>query len=165
MSVNRKVTVPLCRSCTLSALHGKPCARGVTALGPGPCLELGAGDHHALQHANEAVAAPPAVAAAGAVVGHGYLDAAASVANDHVRLGRPRVLDRIREALLNEAVGRQVDAGRQLDGVALDPQVDRQTGLAGLRDEAVQMLKARLRGESRPLLRPAQDAYETAHLR
>src|SRR5262245_51611713 len=125
MSVNRNVTVPLGRSCTALALHGKACAQGVTAFGARPGLELAAVDRHPLPHPDEAMPASTAVAAAGAVVGHRDLDAPVSVANDHVRLGRPRVLDRVREPFLYEPVRRQVDPRGQLDGLALDAQLDR----------------------------------------
>jgi hypothetical protein len=54
------------------AREGAPGAR--TALGARPRFELAAVDRHALAHADEAVARPAAVAAAGPVVGDRDLD-------------------------------------------------------------------------------------------
>ena len=107
---------------------------------------------------------PRAVAAARAVVGDLELDLAVAVADEDLRLVGARVLERVRQALLDEPVGRQVDAGRKLRGLALDPQLDRQPGLPNLLDELVEVLEARLRGERGRLLGPAQDADEAAHL-
>jgi hypothetical protein len=75
------------------------------------------------------------------------------------------VLQRVRERLLDEAVGRQVDALRQLGRLALEAQLGREAGLAGLRDELLDVLEARLRHERRGLLGAAEHADEAAHLR
>src|SRR5919198_1999807 len=99
---------------TLSSSHdGEPRAKPVAAADPGPGLELAAVDRHALSHADEAVAALVAVAAAGAVVAHGELDVPVAVADEHLRLVRPGVLDGVRQAFLDEPVRGEVDAGRK----------------------------------------------------
>ena len=74
------------------------------------------------------------------------------------------MLDRVRQALLDEPVGSEVDACRKLHGIAFDPELDRQAGLASLRDEPLDVLEARLRCERRRLLGAAQDADEASHL-
>ena len=58
-----------------------------------------------------------------AVVDDLELDRVGAVADAHASLGRPGVLEGVRERLLHDAVGREVDARRQVDGLALD--VDR----------------------------------------
>ena len=55
------------------------------------------------------------------------------------------VLERVRERLLDDAVGRQVDRRRQRPRRALDLERDRQAGRAHLLDEAVEPPEARLR--------------------
>ena len=103
-------------------------------------------------------------AVARAVVADGQLDVAVVVANEHLGVAGPRVLERVRQTFLHEPVGREVEAGRELHRVAFDLELDRQARLARLRDEPVEVLEARLRRESRCLLRPAQHADEPAHL-
>ena len=48
---------------------------------------------------------------------------------------RAGVLERVRQRLLHDPVGREVDTGRELDRLALDRQLHRQSGLAHLLDE------------------------------
>ena len=74
------------------------------------------------------------------------------------------MLDRVRQALLDEPVRSEVDAGWELRRLAFDPELDGQPRLPRLRDEPVQVLKARLRRQRRSFLRPAQDADQSAHL-
>ena len=74
------------------------------------------------------------------------------------------MLDRVRQALLHEPVGSQVDAGRELRRLALDLELDGEPRLARLRDEPVKVLEARLWRQRGRFLRPAQDADEPAHL-
>src|SRR5919109_2548209 len=49
----------------------------------------------------------------------------------------------VRQPLLHQPIGGQVDAGREGDGLALDLQVHRQPGGAGLSDELVEPVQAR----------------------
>ena len=50
-----------------------------------------------------------AVATAGAVVGHGQLHVPAAEADEHLGMLGPRVLDGVRQPLLDEAVRGQVE--------------------------------------------------------
>src|SRR4029450_8437758 len=68
-------------------------------------------------------------------------------------------------SLLDEPVRGEIEACRQLHGVTLDLNVHREAGLARLLTQAVEVLKARLRRQSRGLLGPPEDADEAAHLR
>ena len=138
----------------------------VPAAGPRSGLELAAVDGDALAHPDETVAA-----ALRLPVGEPRPSSlttsstpSSPVADDHLGPGGVRVLHRVRQAFLDEAVGGEVDAGRQLGRVALDLDVDREAGLARLLDEPVEVLEARLRRERGRLLRPAEDADEPAHL-
>src|SRR5204863_4419627 len=135
------------------------------ALGPRTGVELTAVDGDALPHADEAVPALDAAAAASSVVADGQFDAAVAVAHDDLRILGPRVLDCVRQTFLDEPVRGEVDAGGELHWVALDPELDRQPSLAGLRDEPLDVLEARLRRERRPLLGTAQDSDKAPHLR
>ena len=74
------------------------------------------------------------------------------------------MLKGVRQAFLHEPVGGQVNAGRELNRLALDPQLDRQAGLARLLDQPLDLLQAGLRGERGRLLGPSQDADHAAHL-
>src|SRR5919201_7100442 len=143
----------------------KPRAKPVAAAYPGSGLELAAVDRYALAHADEAVSALVAAAPARAVVAHGELDVPVAVANEHLRLMRPRVLEAVRQALLDEPVRGEVDPGRKLLGRAFDAELDRKPRFACLLDELVEVLEARLRGEGGGLFGPAEDADHPAHLR
>jgi hypothetical protein len=54
---------------------------------------------------------PITTAVAGAVVGHGHLDVPVVVAHEHLRVLRTRVLERVRETLLDETVRGEVKSG------------------------------------------------------
>src|SRR5207237_6742494 len=89
-----------------------------------------------------------AVASAAAVVAHGQLDLPVAVADEHLGVLRARVLERVRESFLDEPVGGEVDARRELLRIALDPQVDGKPGLARVLDELFEVGEARLGSES-----------------
>src|SRR5437763_3147952 len=154
------------RRFTSSSSHDrKPRAKPVAAARPRSGLELAAVDGHALAHADEAVSTLVAVAPARAVVAHGELDVPVAVADEHLRLAGSRVLQRVRQALLDEPVLGEVDSGRQLLRRAFDAQLDRKPSVACMLDELVEVLEARLRGEGRRLFGPAKDADHPPHLR
>jgi hypothetical protein len=111
------------------------------------------------------VSAAVTSAVAGAVVGHAQLDESVRVADEYLGALRVRVLERVREALLHEAVRGQVDSGRELHRVALDREHDREPGFAGVLDELVQVLEARLGRKRGSLLRASQHADHASHLR
>src|SRR5206468_12829979 len=52
----------------------------------------------------------------------------------------------------------------KLDGLALDAQLDRQARFPRLLDKTVQVIEARLRGESGRLFGPSQHTHHAAHL-
>ena len=108
--------------------------------------------------------AAAALPVAGAVVADDELDGAVVVAHDDLRVLRVRVLDRVRQALLHESIGRQVDPRRQHGRRPLEQQLRVEPRLARLRDELVDVLEARLWDEGRRLLRSPQHADEPAHL-
>src|ERR671937_64382 len=140
-------------------------AKPVATLRPRAGLELAAVHGDALAHADEAVSALVAVAAARTVVAHRQLDVAVAVANDDLGPLRPGVLERIREPLLDEPVSGEVDAGRKLSRGAFDPQLHREPSLARLLDQPLELLETGLRGERGRLLGPAEDADHAPHLR
>jgi hypothetical protein len=70
------------------------------------------------------VAAAVATAVARPVVGHAQLDEPVRVADEHLRVLRARVLQRVRQSFLDEPVRGQVDAGRELYRVAFDRELD-----------------------------------------
>src|SRR6266545_6618113 len=153
------------RRFTLSLLFDREAGvKPVAAPRAGPGLEFSAVDRHALAHAHEPVAALVAAAVAGAVVAHGHVDTPVAVADDHLRVLGTGVLERIREALLNQAVRGEIDAGRKLNGRALDPQFNRKSRFTRVLDELVEVLEARLGGQGRRLLGVPQHADHPAHL-
>src|SRR2546423_2924772 len=149
---------------TRMSRNRQACPKPVSALRPWARLELAAVDRHPLAHADEAVSALVAVAPTRAVVAHRQLDVAVAVADEHLGVCRAGVLDRIREPLLDEAVGGQVDTGGKLYGLSLDVQLHRKTSLARFLDQALELLEGGLRGERGRLLWPAEDAYHAPHL-
>ena len=130
-------------------------------------LERAAVERRALAHADQAVAGV-AVAArgrAGAVVGDLERDVALAEVDGDVRRGaRAGVLADVGQRLLHDAVGGEVDAGRERALPAADLDVDRDVGGAALGHELVQPREARLRRRGRVLLVGAQDAEQPAHL-
>jgi hypothetical protein len=102
----------------------------VPAFGMRPRLQLSAQHRGPLPHpCDTAAAGLPGGPHASAVVEHGDLDGVGEVAHGDVRTRGARVAERVRQRLLDDAVGRQVDAGRQCTGPAfaadLDPQARR----------------------------------------
>jgi hypothetical protein len=55
-----------------------------------------------------------------------------------VGASRARVLERIRQALLDHPVGREIDCGRERDRLPLDVHVDRQACAAYLLEQRVE---------------------------
>jgi hypothetical protein len=84
-----------------------------------------------------------------AVVDHFEFDVVVSVANRHPRVCGSRVFERVRQGLLHDPVGGEVDAGRQRSRLALDRELDRQPHSANLLDQLSQLGEAGLRCECR----------------
>src|SRR5207237_513221 len=143
----------------------KPGPKPVATACAGPGLELTTVDRNPLAHADEAVSTLVAVSSAAAVVAHRQLDLPVAVADEHLGVLRARVLERVRESFLDEPVGGEVDAGRKLLRIALDPQVDGEPGLARVLDELVEVGEARLRSKRGRLLGAPQHADHPPHLR
>ena len=98
------------------------------------------------------------------VVEHLELDVVAAVANRHPRLRGPRVLERVRQRLLHDPVGGEVDAGRQRPRLALDRELDGQADAAHLLDQRVELCKAGLRPERGLAVGAAQQAEHAPKL-
>src|SRR5205823_4776186 len=92
------------------------------------------------------------------------LDRRRFVADDHLRLGPTGVLERVRERLLHDSVGGEIDAGRQWHRLALDAQVDAQARVAYLSEQRVQRPEARLWRGRRVLLASAEYAEQPPQL-
>src|SRR5438128_9053352 len=93
-----------------SSCDREPGTKPVAAPRSRTSLQLAAVDRDALAHPDEAVPASVAAAGAAAVVAHRQLDVPVAVANHDLRPQRAGVLEGIRQALLDEPVGSQVDA-------------------------------------------------------
>ena len=74
------------------------------------------------------------------------------------------MLARVRQRLLDDAIRRQVDAGRQRHRLALRSQLDPKAARAGLLHELAHVAQPRLRRQRCVGVRPAQDAKRAAHL-
>ena len=74
------------------------------------------------------------------------------------------MLERIRQGLLHDAIRREVDRGREPDGLALDVQAHGQAGPLDLCRERVEALEARLRGQLGVRALTAHGAEEPSHL-
>jgi hypothetical protein len=129
-------------------------------------FELSVEDRDAFTHPDEAVT----VAVCGSWLQHATLvgdlehDVVRPVADDHVRARAAGVLADVRQRLLHDAVGGEVDAGRQRPPLALDGEVDVQAGRADLLDQRIEAREARLRREQVLGLSLAQDAEQEAQL-
>jgi len=114
-----------------------------------------------LLHADQAVPAAVSVGAVRAAVDDLQLELRGRPAHgDRGRRGAG-VLDRIGERLLDDAVGGQVDAGRQRARLALDGERDGESGGARALDEAVELAHGRLR---RAVVGVVHHAEQAPHL-
>src|SRR5439155_3287562 len=94
----------------------------------------------------------------GAVVADLELERRLPVADDDRRLRAPGVLERVRERLLHDPVGGEVDSRRQRCLLTLDPQLDRQARLAHLLDQRAERAEPRLRADRKLLITGTKDA-------
>src|SRR5205823_1514020 len=123
-----------CKGDASRAVHRDTGAQLVPAARPGAGIHVSAVHGDAFAHPDEPVAAAVAGAVALAVVGDDELDLFRAVPDEHVRVPCARVLEGVRETLLDHAVGGQVNPRRQLQGVPFHAQVDGETRVANLRD-------------------------------
>src|SRR5205823_10380493 len=93
---------------------------GPTAGGPRAGVEASAEHGHTLADPGEAAAAAVSVAVRGAVVGHLDLELVVAIAQDDSRGGWARVLERIRQRLLDDPECGQLQGGRKHPAFALD---------------------------------------------
>src|SRR4051794_19110478 len=131
-------------------------------------LDLAPEHRDALAHAQEAVAGDGAIVGwcpdAMPIVAYVDLHVMLAVLQRDLRLGGPGVLERVAERLLHDAEGRQVDARLESLLLALDREVDVETGLAGAVDQPVELLDARLRSEGELLVALPEHPDDAAHL-
>jgi hypothetical protein len=98
----------------------------------------------------------------GAVVGYLQFDVVVSVTDRHP--GRTGVLEGVGQRLLHDAVSGEFYSGRERPGLALDVQLYRQSGLAHLPDQLVEVVEARLGRKGKVRVRVAQHTEQAAHL-
>src|SRR5438477_5281529 len=110
--------------CDSASSHRKSGTKAKAASCAPAGFELAPVDRDALAHPDEAVAAAASVASAPPVVADRQLDISVLVAHDDFGPLRPSVLERVRQAFLDEPVGSQAETRRKLDRLSLDPQVD-----------------------------------------
>jgi len=110
----------------------QPCAdeEATAVLRPG--LEIAAIQRHALAHADEPVTAADAVPGAPtvSVIDDLELERLAPVADAHVRRRRTGVPERVRQCLLHDAIGGEINPTRERPLRALDLQLDHEPGAA-----------------------------------
>ena len=75
---------------------------------------------------------------------------------------RTGVLDDVRERFLHDPICGEVDAGREMHGLALDAQLDRQARGAHLIDERRERIEPGLRPDRELLVVGAEDPEEAA---
>src|SRR5439155_1270048 len=94
-------------------------------------VEAAAIERDPLAHPDQAVAtAATARRRSRAVVDDLELERIFAVMDVHARARLPGVLERVRQSLLHDPVGRQLDPERELAPVALDRELDGKAGLA-----------------------------------
>src|SRR6478735_598175 len=104
----------------------------------GACLERTAAQRDAFAHPCETVSRPVGRRLRVAVVRDLELELVLAPPQRHPRLRRACVLERVRERLLDEPVGGEVDARRQLPRLALDVELDLEARLTHGSDQDVE---------------------------
>ncbi|MDP9136066.1 MAG: hypothetical protein M3N56_14705 [Actinomycetota bacterium] len=127
---------------------------------------MAAEERRALAHPDESLAVVAGVRRrrAAAVVGDLKFELGCAVADDDASARRAGVLERVGERLLDDPVGGQVDARSQRDGLALEPQLDRQPGAGHLLGENVEVAQARQRRHRDLVVGAAQHPEQAPHL-
>ena len=104
----------------------EPALRGLT------CGHFAAVDLDALADTDETVPEAVALRAPRAVVPYLNLQLVRPVTNDHVRVAGMRVLECVRQAFLDDAIGGEVNPSREREGLAVHMEFDGQSGTADL---------------------------------
>ena len=112
---------------------------------PGP--ELSAVHRHALAHPDQAVTAIRRGGLAASVVGHDDLDRVRLVAQQYLGLLRACMLESVRQTLLHEPVGREVEDSGERYRFTFDPKLHREPRLADAVDQLGELLESGLRRE------------------
>src|SRR5438067_4901413 len=139
-------------------------AEDEAALARGARAHLAAIDLHALADTDEAVAVPIAWRRPAAVVAYLDVELIGAVPHHHVGLAGVRVFEHVGQVFLDDAVGGEVESTRERDRLAVDVQVNRETGMAHLIQERFEVLEARLRSEFGVLVGAAHRAEQASHL-
>jgi hypothetical protein len=99
-----------------------------------------------------------------AVVAYLDLQLVRPIADDHVRVAGVRVLERVCQALLDDAIRREVEPTWQWERLAVHVQLDGEPGAADLVQERVEAVEAGLRRELRLLAVAAHRGQQAPHL-
>src|SRR6478672_7871619 len=128
------------------------------------CVETAAVECDALAHADEAVTATRDWRGhACAVVGDLELERVRSVANVDARVRLTSVLECVRQRLLHDPGGGQLDADGQLSLMPFGAEIDGKAGLPEWRDERQEVGEAGL-GSERFVRVAAEHAQQTTHV-
>ena len=112
--------------------EGQACAEDETASGCRSCGHLAAVDLDAFADADEPVPEAVARGAALAVVAYLELKLVGPIADRHIGRAGARVLERVGQAFLDDAIGREVDPSRERERLPVDMQLDGQACAADL---------------------------------
>ena len=86
------------------------------------------------------------------------------IADDHVCVAGLRVLERVGQALLDDPIGRELDATWQRERLTVDVQLDGKPGAADLVQQCVEAVEAGLRRELHLVPVASHRGQEAAHL-
>ena len=143
--------------------------RRVLSVKPPPllptCSHLAAVELDALADADQSVAVAVARGRAGAVVVHFDPDLVGRIPDGDLRVAGVGVLERVGETLLNNPVGGDVDPGREREALAVDAQLDGQSGAADLLEQPAEAVKAGLRRQLDTITVMAHDIQQMTHVR
>src|SRR5689334_19163537 len=156
----REASSPALGWCTMSCLapEREPGADAVAAAAAQPGVQLAAVERHALADAGERADD------LAAVVADLDDDLVGAVFDAHVGAPRARVLERRAQRELDDAVGREVDARRQLADRALDHEMHLEARHPHAAHEAADAGQGRLRRQRRLVVLAAQHAAQPAQL-
>jgi hypothetical protein len=127
-------------------------------------VELAAEHRDTLAHADETVPGPVSVCFAGTAVAHLERDRRRLVADDDVGARGPRMFHGVRERLLDDTKGGDVERLRQLARIALDSQGHGQARGTDAVHEPVELCETGLWRQPRRIVRLAQHTEQRPHL-
>jgi hypothetical protein len=118
-----------------------------------------------LPHSGKAIARPIPFDGPLTVVGDLDLDRSRPVADNDVHPRRTGVLDDVRERLLQDSVGRDIDAWREGCPLTFNLQLDGHAGIPQRLDQGVDLVETGPWRQRKPFALLAEDAEQPAHLR